>query len=412
MSPIRAATAGQPSIRLTLPLRGAAAALHGLRERRHPFILAARAVDERPGAHGFGQRGRHHRQPRGRVLAQLDRVHGVRQRIHAERDDSGAKPAAKLWQPRIRLPPQQVHVRQTGQGGQVGPRFADQDVVERRAPRQRRDQLDVDPLVQHAEEPHPRLRNRRELRRHRASVRDERQPEMLRIDSMRHVVHGAVVLAAMLGQILGRREHHVGGAAQLRLEPVHQARVVIGERGPLVHAAVHEQAAREPGNRGRHVRHERPHDRPLVERQPFELAADRVAIEPAVDLPRHGTLGKRQGRGRAHMQIGEPLLRGPVQGAELGADAPQVLALRQAGRAHPRRLDPEHAVGRCEPAHQLMLARGVRVPVVGETHDRLLANHTRTTSPAACPRTGRGGAPVVIRRRHTWNASTSQSRSV
>ena len=199
-----------------------------------------------------------------------------------------------------------------GAPGQIGRidlhHRADHDKLPIRArPRRLEQEVDVEPLVEHPEEPGARMRDRRLVVR----IADLRSgaAEMLDVHRARKQMHMLVPVHPGFEQAEAAGEHHVGlGEHALLLLTQIGGRET--ERGQLVHAVEHGQLARDAGGDRAQQRRVEPEHRPAD-----AAIREEFPQQPRLDLPSgHPARALRQQRAQHRDALGardrvEPGLR-------------------------------------------------------------------------------------------------------
>ena len=273
-------------------------ALHG----GHELVRGARdgaigCVPER-----LVQRRRHHRQARGQVLAQLDRVDERGAGVHAIGDEAHVEAAAVVGQRRVRAPSQQVDVVELVEAPRVHGHAPDQhDAPVGAPPRHLRDQLEVDPVLERPVVAEHGTGQASDVVRHGLGA-IERSSEQSMLHAMERQMRARVEPPLRVDERGVDGEHAVHAAQQLGLGGEGLARVHPGEQRELVHAVVHAERLAERADVVGHRGQEGPQLELLEPELPAQ-PSERDAEDERVQASRHPAVGKRDDDGSEDPQV-------------------------------------------------------------------------------------------------------------
>ncbi len=333
--------------------------VHARRHARLALAPLGRGLGERASA--FGNEGRciacdrddvaehrphvvHRRRDDGlarrHVFERLGRADELGRLVDCERHQADIPAGDELRQQRVRLLAEPVQVGPPRQclGLDLGDRADHDDLPRGVGVGEGRDQLEVEPLVDDAEEAEPRPRDpalQRVGALHRGGV-GRRAPEriVLGVDRARHAQHVRIRVALGLVQAWAAGDDEVGALQQRGLALAHLARRAL-ECRELVHAVVDDRARRELAeHRQRHRRVE-----------PDEIVVDQVVGEVA---------GDHRLERRELVVVEAPVLDRRVRAQHLDSLARRrALEIGGAARVH-RLLDEDDVVVARQPRQQVL----------------------------------------------------------
>jgi hypothetical protein len=275
---------------------------------------------------------------------------------------------AVAGQRRVRLAAHPVDVPLPGEARSIDGHLADDhDRPAWALLREVADGVEIDPVLHQPEEAHDGAREGSHLGRdvHRVG---ERGGEVGVIDAVRGEVGLGVPGPLPLDQRARGREDHVGAPAELLLHAGDAAAVDVGELRPLVGDVVDDQRLAQ----GADIAHRGGQEGPELEVAHAEATAQaphRRLEDAPVERRRRARVGQGKDDGREHREARLDALGAGEKGAQLADDLPAVAAARQARRAGRDRVQPQDLVVPGQPAHDVVVARRVLGPVLGEADD-------------------------------------------